>query len=425
MGRIVLATIGSLGDLHPFIALGLELQQRGHSVVIASHCEYGDRVTPLGLEFQAMHPNNANLEDPAEMARVMDIQTGTKLVMTSLAAEVRESYRDLLAIAQGADLIIAGEVVFAAPLVGEILGIPWCRVALSPISFMSAHDLPLLPNVPWTYGTRNFGPIASGAITGLAKLISYPWMQPVHQLRQELGLPAAPLPMFDDKFSKVLTLALFSPTFAQPQPDWPSNTVQSGFVFYDGDATDRDATAQPELAAFLASGEPPIVFTLGSAAVMTPGRFFQESLIAAQKLGRRAVLLMGKNPAPIDRDPSCLVLNYASYSQLFPKACAIVHQGGIGTTAQGLRSGVPTVVMPYSHDQPDNAKRLERLGTSRTIPRDQYSADRAATELAELLNQPTYRSNAAAIGQKLSDESGLRGAGDAVDRLLQPSVTMA
>jgi rhamnosyltransferase subunit B len=81
--------------------------------------------------------------------------------------------------------------------------------------------------------------------------------------------------------------------------------------------------------------------------------------------------------------------------------------------------------MPYSHDQPDNAKRLERLGTSRTIPRDQYSADRAATELAELLNQPTYRSNAAAIGQKLSDESGLRGAGDAVDRLLQPSVTMA
>jgi rhamnosyltransferase subunit B len=420
MSRIVLATIGSLGDLHPFIALGLDLQQRGHSVVIASHCEYGDRVTPLGLEFQAMHPNNANLEDPEEMARVMDIQTGTQLVMTSLAAEVRESYRDLVAIAQNADLIIAGEVVFAAPLVGEILGIPWCRVALSPISFMSAHDLPLLPNVPWTYGIRQLGPIASGAITGLAKLISYPWMKPVHQLRQDLGLPPAPLPMFDDKFSKVLTLALFSPTFAQPQPDWPTHTVQPGFVFYDG-----DASCSPELTDFLAAGEPPIVFTLGSAAVMTPGQFFQESLIAAQALGRRSVLLMGKNPRPEGLDDSCLVLDYAPYSQLFSKASAIVHQGGIGTTAQGLRSGVPTIVMPYSHDQPDNAKRLERLGTSRTIPRDQYSADRATTELTQLLNQPTYGTNAAAIGQQLAAENGRQGAGDAVEALLKQALRAA
>lgn len=414
MSRIVLATIGSLGDLHPFIALGLDLQRRGHSVVIASHCDYGDRVTPLGLEFQAMHPNNANLEDPAEMARVMDIQTGTQLVMTSLAAEVRDSYRDLLAIAQGADLIIAGEVVFAAPLVGEMLGIPWSRVALSPISFMSAYDLPLLPNVPWTYGVRRFGPIACGAITGLAKLISAPWMKPVHQLRRELGLPPAPLPMFDDKFSKQLTLALFSPAFAQPQPDWPINTVQTGFVFYDG-----DPTLSPNLAAFLAEGDPPIVFTLGSAAVMAPGRFFQESLIAAQNLGRRAVLLMGKNPPPEGLDQSCLVLDYAPYSQLFPKACAIVHQGGIGTTAQGLRSGVPTLVMPYSHDQPDNAKRLEGLGLSRTIPRDRYSADRATAELSQLLSQPTYRSNAETLGQQLSRETGVQGAADAVESLLK------
>jgi rhamnosyltransferase subunit B len=127
---------------------------------------------------------------------------------------------------------------------------------------------------------------------------------------------------------------------------------------------------------------------------------------------------MGKNPRPEGLDDSCLVLDYASYSQLFSKACAIVHQGGIGTTAQGLRSGIPTVVMPYSHDQPDNAKRLERLGTSRTIPRDQYSADRAAAELAQLLSESTYRTNAAAIGQQLGSENGRQGAGDAVEALL-------
>lgn len=420
MSRIVLATIGTLGDLHPFIALGLELQQRGHSVVIASHGGYGDRVTPLGLEFKAMRPDDSRMKDPVEMAKVMDINSGTERVMTDLAAEVRDSYEDLLAIAHNADLIIAGEVVFAAPIVAEVLGIPWSRVALSPISFMSTHDFPLLPNVPWTYGIGQLGPAGGGLLKELVKLISYPWMKPVHQLRKELGLSFKPFPMFNDKFSERLTLALFSPCLAQSQPDWPKNTAQSSFVFYDG----AETALSPELDAFLQVGEAPIIFTLGSAAVMLPGRFYDESIAAAKQLGKRAVLLIGRNHPPAGLTEDIIAVDYAPYSQVFSRACAVVHQGGIGTTAQGLRAGVPTVVIPYSHDQPDNAKRLEQLGTSLTIGRDRYNTARAVKTLNQLLHQPIYQQRAAQVGEQIRQEKGVEGACEAIAALLKQRVTI-
>jgi rhamnosyltransferase subunit B len=179
-----------------------------------------------------------------------------------------------------------------------------------------------------------------------------------------------------------------------------------------------------ELENFLSRGEPPIVFTLGSAAVLAPGRFFQESIAAAKQLHRRAVLLIGKNPPPADLTDDIVACDYAPYSRIFPRASAIVHQGGIGTTAQALRSSRPTLVTPYSHDQPDNAARLVRLGTSRTIRRDRYSADRVAQELKILLANPTYANQAAAVGKVLASEHGTAIACDAIELALNKGVLL-
>ncbi|HEY9597512.1 MAG TPA: nucleotide disphospho-sugar-binding domain-containing protein, partial [Cyanophyceae cyanobacterium] len=166
-------------------------------------------------------------------------------------------------------------------------------------------------------------------------------------------------------------------------------------------------------------GEPPIVFTLGSATVMTPGNFYQESIQAANQLNRRAVLLIGKNAPPEILSKGIIAVSYVPYSQVFPYACAIVHQGGIGTKAQALRAGRPTLVMPYSHDQPDNAARVERLGTSRTIPRKQYLASRVAHELRELLENPQYATKAAEIGRIIQAENGVAVACDAIEKQLE------
>jgi UDP:flavonoid glycosyltransferase YjiC (YdhE family) len=152
---------------------------------------------------------------------------------------------------------------------------------------------------------------------------------------------------------------------------------------------------------------------------MAPGRFYQASVEAATQLNRRAVLLMGKNAPPNDLPETVFTTSYVPYSQIFPRACAIVHQGGIGTTAQALRAGRPTLVMPYSHDQPDNAARVERLGTSRTIPRNQYTAERVAKQLRQLLGNPSYAAKALEIGGIIRTENGVSVACDAIEKQLQ------
>ncbi|MEM1370441.1 MAG: glycosyltransferase, partial [Cyanobacteria bacterium P01_H01_bin.15] len=378
MSRIVLTTIGSLGDLHPKIAIALELRHRGHDVVFATHREYQAKVEALGFEFHRIRPDNTALNDPQEMARMMDLRTGTEYVVRNwVCASLRETYTDLINAAQDANLIINGEGVLAARLVAEKLGIPWVLTILQPLAFLSAYDPCVLPALPAIFRLPGFNVIAQRGIRPLSKLLSKVWAEPVYQLRQEIGLP--PLksnPLVDDKYSPGLVLAMFSPVLAKSQPDWPTDTVLTGFTFYDGGEDGRQLS--PELEKFLNAGEPPIVFTLGSAAVVSPGQFYGESIKAVSRLDRRAVLLMGKNAPPANLPNSIIAANYAPYSQLFSRACAIVHQGGIGTTAQALRAGRPTLVTPYSVDQPDNAARVERLGTSRTVSRKQYTAKRVA-----------------------------------------------
>ena len=333
MSRIVLTTIGSLGDLHPQIALALELQKRGHDVVLATHQEYQELIKKLGLEFHRIRPDNTALNDPQEMSRMMELKTGTEYVIRNwICQNLRETYTDLISIAKDADLIIAGEGVVAARLVAEKLGISWVFAVLQPASFLSVYDPSVIPIFPFLGKYRRLDSMLNRGIIQLSKIIAKSWAKPIHQLRKELGLPKlVGNPIIDDKYSPYLVLAIFSPVFAKPQPDWASNTVITGFTFYDGSEAGTKLT--PELEQFLDRGEAPIVFTLGSATVMTPGNFYQESIQAAKLLNRRAVLLIGKNIIPENLPETITTVSYAPYSRIFHRACAIVHQGGIGTTA--------------------------------------------------------------------------------------------
>lgn len=418
MSRIILTTIGSLGDLHPMIALGIELRDRDHEIVFATLKDYQVKIESLGFEFYSLRPDHISPEDPEMMALMMDLQKGTeRIVRDYLCANLRETYTDLMVAAQDADFIVTVELVYAARLVAEKLNIPWALCVLAPISFFSPYDPPILPTLLILAKLRGFGRGVNRGVINFAKFITRSWGEPIHQLRQELGLAPIGNPIFEDKFSPYLNLALFSSTFATTQPDWAAKTVTAGFPFYDGKPQGEGLV--PELQDFLESGEPPIIFTLGSAAVHSPGNFYTESIQAAQQLNRRAVLLMGKNLLPADLPTGIVAFDYAPYSKVFPRACAIVHQGGIGTTAQAWRSGHPTLVVPYSHDQPDNAARLERLGTSCTIPRKRYTAKRAIKELRELLDNPRYAAKAAVIGHIIQTENGVSVACDEIEKELR------
>ena len=176
-------------------------------------------------------------------------------------------------------------------------------------------------------------------------------------------------------------LALFSRVLGTEQKDWPEHALITGFCYYDSDA--GNAALPAELEKFLAAGPAPVVFTLGSAAVLAAGRFYEFSAKAAMRLGIRAVLLIGSDPRnrPRQELPETIcVAEYAPYSGLFSRAEMVVHQGGVGTTAQCLRAGKPMMIMPYSHDQPDNARRMRRLKVAQGDPARELHAGESGAE---------------------------------------------
>jgi rhamnosyltransferase subunit B len=413
--RVLMATIGSLGDLHPTLALALELKRRGHLVTVVSTGYYRDKVEALGLTFRALRPN----WDPTDQDLIVqceDLKSGPEVLFRKLILpHLRDTYDDLLAAAAEADLMIAGELVYAAPLVAEKLRLRWVSEILSPTSFFSAHDPSYLVNIPEVYRLRRAGWVINRAILNFGKLASRHWWQPVRSLRRELGLRVACDPVFRDKFSPELVLALFSGCLGAPQPDWPRNTLQPGFVFYDRHSPHKDDC--PELADFLAAGDAPIVFTLGSTAVHNPGDFYHVSMTAARQLGRRAVLVGAKSmggPASAD----FLTLPYAPYSRVFPGAAVIVHQGGSGTTGQVLRAGRPQLIVPYGWDQPDNGARVARLGAGLCLARSSYSEKSAVSALGRLLGEARFAAKAAEVGAQIKEEDSLRIACDAIDVVL-------
>lgn len=422
MPRIVLATFGSFGDLHPYLAVALALKARGHRAVIATSALYREKVLATGLDFAALRPDlPAPGSDPELIRRLMDPARGTeRIVREVFMPAVRPMFEDLLTACAGADVLVSHPLVYPAPVVvAKTPGLRWASSHLAPIGFLSAHDPPVLPPFPWSERLRPLGPAFHRALFGLAKRASDPWAKPLAELRAEHGLPSIPALMFDGAHSPALVLAMFSAHFAAVQPDWPPQTRATGFPFYD--RLNDDAGLSPELARFLDAGPPPVVFTLGTSAVQTAGDFFAESLAAVETLGRRAVLLVGNDPRnrPARPVPDNVILaDYAPYSELFPRAAAVVHQGGIGTTSQALRAGVPALVVPFSHDQPDNAARVRRLGVGRVLPRTRYRAKRVAEELSTLLGSEACAQAARELGERIHQENGAETAAQIIEGLL-------
>jgi UDP:flavonoid glycosyltransferase YjiC (YdhE family) len=413
--RLVLTSFGSLGDVHPYIALAHGLKARGHRPILATSEFHRGAITREGLEFHPVRPNG-DANDVELMRRIMDRRRGPEVVLKEIIAPaIRESYEDLSAAVRGADLLVTHPIAFAGPLVGEKLGLPWVSTVLAPLSFFSRYDLPVFPGMEAVARLRALGPGVAGLLIRIAKHTTRRWADPVRQLRADLGLPPGGDPIYEGQFSPRLTLGLFSRVLAEPRPDWPPNTRVTGHLFYDGGAGRLD----PALARFLDHGPPPIVFTLGSSAVMTAGDFFAVSAEAARRLGRRAVLLVGGSPASRPREPmpdGMIAVEYAPHSLVFPRAAAIVHQAGIGTAGQALRAGRPSLLVPFSHDQPDNADRITRLGIARTLYPWRYRVDRVARELKTLLEDDGYAKRAGEVGRIVQSERGVEAACEAIEQ---------
>lgn len=415
--RIVFATFGSLGDLHPYVAVANELARRGHRPLIATFEEYRENVEAAGIGFASMRPGMAGFGDrTAIMEKLVDPWRGPEIMVREIfMPHLRESYEDLARAGSGADLLVTHPLTFAGPLLAQKTGLAWASSGLSPMTMYSAIDPSQFPAASWMLWVRRLGVTPYRWIFSIPRAMVWRWEQPLRAFRAELGLPAsAAIAQFEGQFSPRLHLALFSGLLAAPQPDWPASTVTCGFPRYDG--TPPDPRALAELEAFLAAGGPPIVFGLGSSAVMVAGEFWRAAIEAAERLKQRAILLTGMPPDSLGAVPAGVkVFQYLPYSAVFPRAAAIVHSGGIGTLAQALAAGRPQLIVPVAFDQPDNARRTVALGIARSLPFRKATADAMARELAALLDAPDCAARAQAIGETVAQEDGARAAADALE----------
>jgi rhamnosyltransferase subunit B len=415
--RIVITSWGSYGDVFPYVGIARVLAQCGHRPVLAMPEFFRTAIEREGLEFSPVGPD-VDPNDQATVARIMDPRRGTEAILRDLLMPaLRDSYEQLKEAARGADLLVSHPVTFAAPVLADKMGLPWVSTVLAPISFFSTTDLPAFPPAPRLVHLRRLGPGFGRLMVGLARRVTRSWMEPVYSLRRDLGLARGGDPIYEGQFSPTLTLALFSRLLAAPQPDWPPNVRMTGFVFYNG----PDAALDSEVEAFLDGGPPPVVFTLGTSAVANAGRFYHESAEAARRLGLRAILLTGgfsENKPNLQKSRDVLAVDRAPHQLLLPRAAAVVHQGGIGTTGQALRAGHPMLIVPHAHDQPDNAFRVSNLGVSRTVFPGGYKAARVARELERLLIDPQCEARAKEVGSVVSAEGGAEAAADALEPLM-------
>ena len=417
MARIVLATFGSYGDLNPFLALGLELKRRGHDPVIATAEGYRRDIESRGLGFSPARPD-LDREDLALIERALDRVKGPEVIIREIMMpRVRESYEDLERAAVGADLLLSHSLTYAAPVLAEKKDLVWLSVVLQPLMFLSAEDPPVMAPAPWLAALRPLGPAFNRMLFHLVKLAASRWGEPVRALRKELGLPRGEDPIFAGQYSPYGTLALFSPLYGPPQFDWPEDTLACGFPFLDSDIGGKGL--DPKLEAFLSAGTPPVVFTLGSAAVMIAGDFFRNAAAAVQGHGVRAILLAGPSAKDLTDLPKGVeAFESAPYHALFPRCAAVVHSGGIGTTAQALRAGIPQMIVPFAHDQFDNAARIARMGAGEALDGRNPTGREIASTLSRLLDDDGIKMEAARIGAAIRAENGVATACDQIERAL-------
>lgn len=396
--RVVFAAHGSLGDLVPFLEIGKYLVAHGHAVTVATHAAHRAAVEAAGLRHAAMRPDRP--DDPAFHARFMARRSGAAFAYKSfLVPAIADSDADLMAAVEGADVLVSVTLALAAPLVAARTGIPWRSAVFQPAMLFSALDPPRLPMLPLVRGAPGWNRyVLDAARKGVES-----WAAPLRAYRREAGLGDYPdHPAFGGQHAPEGVLALYSPLFGALPADAPPHACQTGQVLQTG-----GPSLAPEIADFLAAGPPPIVFTLGSASSHVARGFFTRGAAIARRLGERALLLTGRADAGagIEGDRTVMVAPSAPYHAVFGKARLIVHQGGLGTTALAVAAERPMLILPFAHDQIDNAARAARGGFARVAAHWQFAA-RGRQLVQSAMGDTILQQSVAQAGQVIRQESG-------------------
>ena len=422
MARILITCFGSYGDLFPYIALGKALRDRDHEVTIGTTSIFRQKVEAEGLRFRHIRCGLDRYSTPESLRgllqRVFDPVKGGEIFVREMMQGIEDTYQDTRDSVRQSDFVISNPFALTTPLVCRDLNITWLSTILAPMFFMSVYDPPIQSAAPWLRSVNNWSPALYRGLFGLIKKVAQGWTEPLYTFCEAQSIPAPDAnPLFEGQYSPHGTLAMFPHCLATPQPDWPVNTRITGFPLFSSE--EAEAHTLSKLDAFLRSGEPPLVFALGSSAVHIAPEFFRVSALIAKKLKRRAVLVTGPLDPGVEETEDILVVKYVAYSKLFHHASVIVHQGGIGTLAQAVCAEKPMLIVPFGFDQFDNAERLTRLGVAESIKRKNYTVDKASVLIERLATDGIYRQRAREVGASIKKEDGVENACIIIESMLK------
>ena len=372
MNHILLLPFGTSGSVFPFIWLGGKLRERGYRVSMVASPIYDRSAKAAGIEFFPPDPDelSAMLTEPGlwqdNRCKKVAFKYGGRAIEPCMAAIDR-----VIQEMGQPDLMLAPMISFGARIAREKYGIRLITVHLYPAAMMSADDTPMV--FPAIRLLRRLPLPLRKFIISLPSPYDRYVLPAIIEASKRHGIVPPKRLWKQWHHSPDGVLLLFPEWFASVEKDQPENTFQWDFPLED---MAQNSPMEPDLEKFLAAGERPILFTAGTGQFHA-GEFFQIAARVVSRLGCRAVFLtMKPEQVPQDLPDSIFVAIYAPFSQLLPRAAAMVHHGGIGTTSQCLAAGIPQLVVYMSLDQPDNADRVERLGVGLSISRAKLTEER-------------------------------------------------
>jgi rhamnosyltransferase subunit B len=408
--HVVLATIGTDGDIFPHIGLGAALHARGHRVTLSAPEPYRRHAEVSGIEFHAL----ITAEEHNTMLRNPDLwhplRSGPAMARWG-GPMIPRQYEELRRLAEHPEsILVANPGVLAARLVGETHGVPVVSLLLQPGLVPSCTAPPVMPG---GVGIPQWLPVPLRWLYWLAvDAAGYVLVAPsLNSVRKQLGL--APVRrLFRWWLSPDLVIGLFPDWFAAPQADWPAQIRLAGFAEFDGVRGDLPA----DVRTFREEGPPPVLFTLGTG-MAHAAMFFRTAVQTCETLGARGILITKfAELVPPNLPPGVIHCPFAPFRQLLPLCGAVVHHGGVGTTAAALEAGCPQLVLPLAWDQPDNAARVTKLGVGFALPLRRRSGRDLSAALAKLMVQET-RDRCKEIAIQARAERGFEVAANWVEEL--------
>jgi len=416
--RLLVVALGSFGDVHPFVGIGLALQKRGHDVTFLTNSYFESLVRRAGLDFHSIGCA-AGYEGATQDRDLWNPLRGLGVTWRKVFEPAMRPTYDMIGKAAASEkcIVVASSFAFGARLAQETMDISLVSVHLQPALLRTRHGLLEIGgiNIPawlpvscrsWLWKTIDW------------LILDRQFSPDLNTFRGELGLKPVKNILGRWIHSPHRCIALFPDWFAPAQPDWPRQLAITGFPLFD-EAPIR--TKPPELEKFLSEGERPIVFTPGSA-MRHAARFFQVSLDACRILNRRAIFLTPyADQVPAGLPPTVRHFDYIPFSLLLDRAAALVHHGGIGTCAQAMRAGTPQLVMPMAHDQFDNARRIEMLGLGYSLRQARYLKSAVAEKLRRLVGAESVKARCREVAGKLRAANPLSDICDLIEASARPS----